>query len=260
MIMEPNIHPSAIVESSAEIDSDVIIGAYAYIGSNVKISAGTKVMHHATVDGRTELGENNEIHPYSYIGGKTHDLKYRDGIHSLKIGNDNIFREFSTVHCATAEGLLTEIGNCNVILAYSHIAHECKVGDNLIMSSHSALGGHVHLGNHVNIGWGVGIHQFCRLGDYSMAAATATILQDIPPFFIASGNPAKVRGINKIGLQRASFSESSISAVRKAYKALYKKGYNRSQALDSIEAENLLEYNEVKDLIAFIRASDRGIA
>lgn len=258
--MEPKIHPSAIIESGAEIDSDVIIGAYAYIGSNVKISAGTHVMHHATVDGRTDLGENNEIHPYSFIGGKTHDLKYRDGIHCLKIGNNNVFREYSTVHCATAEGLMTQIGNHNVILAYSHIAHECKVGNNLIMSSHSALGGHVHIGNHVNVGWGVGIHQFCRLGDHSMAAATATILQDIPPFFTASGNPAKVRGINKVGLQRAGFSENSISAVRKAYKILYKKGLNRSQALQSFEAESLQEYQEVKNLVAFIRASQRGIA
>ena len=258
--MEPKIHPSAIIESGAEIDSDVIIGAYAYIGSNVKISAGTQVMHHATVDGRTELGENNEIHPYSFIGGKSHDLKYRDGIHSLKIGDNNVFREYTTVHCATAEGLLTQIGNRNVILAYSHIAHECKVGNNLIMSSHSALGGHVHIGNHVNVGWGVGIHQFCRLGDYSMAAATATILQDIPPFFTASGNPAKVRGINKIGLQRAGFSESSLSTVRRVYKILYKKGLNRSQALQSVEAESLQEYQEVKNLVAFIRASQRGIA
>ena len=258
--MEPKIHPSAIIESGAEIDSDVIIGAYAYIGSNVKISAGTQVMHHATVDGRTELGENNEIHPYSFIGGKSHDLKYRDGIHCLKIGDNNVFREYTTVHCATAEGLLTQIGNRNVILAYSHIAHECKVGNNLIMSSHSALGGHVHIGNHVNVGWGVGIHQFCRLGDYSMAAATATILQDIPPFFTASGNPAKVRGINKIGLQRAGFSESSLSTVRRVYKILYKKGLNRSQALQSVEAESLQEYQEVKNLVAFIRASQRGIA
>ena len=258
--MEAKIHPTAIIEAGAQLDEGVTVGAYAYIGPHVQIASGTKVMHHATVDGNTTLGIDNEIHPYAYIGGKTHDLKYKGGIHRLKIGNHNVFREYATVHCATAEDLLTEMGDHNVILAYSHIAHECKVGNHLVMSSHSALGGHVEVGHHVNVGWGVGIHQFCRLGNYCMAAATATVLQDIPTFFTASGNPAEVRGINKVGLQRAGFSEAAISGVRKAYKQLYKKGLNRSQAIESIIDSELSQIDEVQELVAFIKASERGIA
>lgn len=258
--MEAKIHPTAIIEAGAQIDEGVTIGAYAFIGDHVQIASGTEVMHHATVDGNTILGKDNEIHPYAYIGGKTHDLKYKGGIHRLKIGNHNVFREYATVHCATAEDLLTEMGDHNVILAYSHIAHECKVGNHLVMSSHAALGGHVEVGHHVNVGWGVGIHQFCRLGDHCMAAATATVLQDIPPFFTASGNPAEVRGINKVGLQRAGFSEDAISGVRMAYKELYKKGLNRSQAIQSIDDSGLSQIKEVQELIAFIKASERGIA
>jgi UDP-N-acetylglucosamine acyltransferase len=258
--METNIHPTAIIESGAELDEGVKIGAFAYIGAHVRIASGTEIMHHATVDGNTSLGKDNEVHPYAYIGGKTHDLKYKDGIHSLKIGSHNVFREYATVHCATAEDLLTEVGDHNLILAYSHIAHECKVGNHLVMSSHSALGGHVEVADHVNVGWGVGIHQFCRLGDHSMAAATATVLQDIPPFFTASGNPAEVRGVNKVGLQRAGFSEEAISGVRKAYKQLYKKGLNRSQAIESIIESELSQIKEVQELVTFIEASERGIA
>ena len=258
--MEAKIHSTAIIEGGAQLDEGVTVGAYAYIGPHVHIASGTEVMHHATVDGNTTLGNDNEIHPYAYIGGKTHDLKYKGGIHRLKIGNHNVFREYATVHCATAEDLLTEMGDHNVILAYSHIAHECKVGNHLVMSSHAALGGHVEVGHHVNIGWGVGIHQFCRLGVHCMAAATATVLQDIPPFFTASGNPAEVRGINKVGLQRAGFSEAAISGVRKAYKQLYKKGLNRSQAIESIVDSELSQINEVQELVAFIKTSERGIA
>ena len=258
--MEANIHSTAIIEAGAQLDEGVTVGAYAYIGPHVQIASGTEVMHHATVDGSTALGNDNEIHPYAYIGGKTHDLKYKGGIHRLEIGNHNVFREYATVHCATAEDLLTEMGDHNVILAYSHIAHECKVGNHLVMSSHAALGGHVEVGHHVNVGWGVGIHQFCRLGDHCMAAATATVLQDIPPFFTASGNPAEVRGINKVGLQRAGFSEAAISGVRKAYKQLYKKGLNRTQAIESIIDSELSQIDEVQELVAFIKASERGIA
>ena len=258
--MEAKIHPTAIIEAGAQLDEGVTVGAYAYIGPHVQIACGTEVMHHATVDGNTTLGNDNEIHPYAYIGGKTHDLKYKGGIHRLKIGKHNVFREYATVHCATAEDLLTEMGDHNVILAYSHIAHECKVGNHLVMSSHAALGGHVEVGHHVNVGWGVGIHQFCRLGDHCMAAATATVLQDIPPFFTASGNPAEVRGINKVGLERAGFSEVAISGVRKAYKQLYKKGLNRSQAFESIIDSDLSQIGDVQKLVAFIKASERGIA
>jgi len=257
--MDTLIHPTAIIEAGADLDSTVSVGAYAYVGKAVQAGPGTKIMHHATVDGKTTLGIDNEIHPYAYLGGQTHDLKYEGGVQSLMIGDRNVFREYSTVHCATSEGLITQLGNDNLILAYSHIAHECIVGNHLIMSSHSALGGHVSIGDHVNIGWGVGVHQFCRIGDHAMAAATSTVLQDIPPYVIAQGNPAEGRSINKVGLQRAGYSEDTIASIRRLFILLFKKGLNRTQALDALETSDEASSNEAKELIAFIRSSERGI-
>ena len=258
--METSVHPTAIIEKGAELDQGVSVGAYAYIGAFARIGSGTHIMHHATVDGKTVLGEANEVHPYAYVGGKTHDLKYKGGVQNLKIGDRNVFREFTTVHCATSEGLLTELGNDNVILSYSHIAHECVVGDHLIMSSHAALGGHVQVGNHVNIGWGSGVHQHCRVGDHAMVGASSLAVQDIPPYVIANGNPAKSRTINKIGLERNGFTQERISAIRNVYRLFYKKQLNRSQAIEALKETDLLNVGEVKHFCSFIESSERGIA
>ncbi len=258
--MATQIHPTAIVETGAELDDGVIVGAYAYIGSHVRIGKGTEVMHHATVDGATTMGEDNEVHPYAYVGGKTHDLKYRGGVQGLEIGFKNVFREFTTVHCATAEGMMTRVGNHNLILSYSHIAHECVVGDSLVMSSHSALGGHVVVGNHVNIGWGVGLHQFCRIGDYAMAGAASKVVQDVPPYMIADGNPAMVRTTNKVGLERAGFSPDDLSLVRRIFKTFYKEGLNRRQASEKLRADANLANPIVETFLAFAENSERGLS
>ena len=254
------IHPTAIIEEGAEVDEGVRVGAYAYIGANVCIAKGTHVMHHATVDGGTTMGENNEVHPYAYIGGKTHDLKFQSGVQALEIGSNNVFREFTTVHCATSEGLKTKVGDGNVILSYSHIAHECSVGNNLIMSSHAALGGHVEVGNHVNVGWGAGIHQFCRMGDYSMAGATSKVVQDVPPFMIADGSPAIVRTTNKIGLERAGYSAEEITFVRQMFKMFYREGLNRSQAMEKIASEELSDHPMAQIFVDFVSKSERGLS
>ena len=166
--MGTQIHSTAIIEPGAELGEGVKVGAYAIIGPNVRIGDGTVVRHHATIEGFTELGNENIIYPYSFIGAKTHDLKFEGGQPGLKIGSRNTFREYVTVHAATNDGEHTVVGNENVVLAYSHIAHDCQIGNHLVMSSHSAFGGHVVAGNHVNVGWGVGVHQFCRLGDHAM--------------------------------------------------------------------------------------------
>lgn len=258
--MATEIHPTAIIESGAELDEGVVVGAYAYIGSNVRISKGTHVMHHATVDGATVMGENNEVHPYAYIGGKTHDMKYRGGVHGLTIGSGNVFREFTTIHCATSEGLMTTIGDNNLILAYSHIAHECTVGKHLVMSSHAALGGHVEVGDHVNVGWGVGVHQFCRLGNHAMAGAASKVVQDVPPYMISDGNPAMVRTINKIGLDRAGFSTDDIALVRRIFKVFYKEGLNRGQAMEQLKLDDAAESDIVTAFLAFVEASERGLS
>lgn len=258
--MASNIHPTAVIEQGAEIDESVIIGAYAYIGAHVSIARGTVIMHHATVDGATVLGEDNEVHPYAYVGGKTHDLKYRGGIQRLQIGSRNVFREFTTVHCATTDEQLTVIGDDNLVLSYSHIAHECVIGNHLVMSSHAALGGHVIVGNHANIGWGAGIHQFCRIGDYAMVGATSKVVQDIPPYVISDGSPAVVRTINKVGLERNGFSKDEISLVRCVFKTFYKDGLNRSQAIEKLGMTEDLQNPVVRKFIDFAAASERGLS
>lgn len=258
--MAINVHPTAIVEKGAELDDNVIVGAYAFIGAHVNISRGTKIMHHATVDGATMLGEDNEVHPYAYVGGKTHDLKYGGGIQHLQIGHRNVFREFTTIHCATADDQITLIGNDNVVLSYSHIAHECTIGNHLVMSSHAALGGHVAIGDHVNIGWGAGVHQFCRMGDYSMAGAASKVVQDVPPYMISDGNPAVSRMVNKVGLERAGFSNDDILLARRVFKTFYKEGLNRSQALDKLRITEDMENIIVKNFTDFVIASERGLS
>lgn len=258
--MATEIHPTAIIEPGAELDEGVVVGAYAYIGARVKIAKGTHVMHHATVDGATEMGEGNEVHPYAYVGGKTHDKKFKGGIQRLKVGNHNVFREYVTVHCATSEELLTEVGDHNLILAYSHIAHECKVGNHLIMSSHAALGGHVEIGDHANIGWGAGLHQFCRIGDYAMVGAASKVVQDVPPYMIADGNPATVRTMNKVGLERSGFSADDLALVRRVFKAFYRDGLNRRQAMEKIRCDVDFEHRIVQTFVQFTEGSGRGIS
>lgn len=258
--MATQIHSTAIIEPGAELDEGVIVGAYAYIGPRVQIAKGTEVMHHATVDGATTMGEDNEVHPYAYVGGKTHDLKYRGGMPGLKIGSKNVFREFTTVHCATIEGTDTILGDHNLILSYSHVAHECIVGNHLVMSSHAALGGHVEVGDHVNVGWGAGVHQFCRLGNHAMVGAASKVVQDVPPFMIADGNPAMVRTTNKVGLERAGFSADSIALVRRLFKIFYKEGLNRGQAIEKVLASAPADDPVLQVFLAFVNASTRGLS
>ncbi|MDQ8206617.1 acyl-ACP--UDP-N-acetylglucosamine O-acyltransferase [Coraliomargarita sp. SDUM461003] len=258
--MSTDIHPTAIIEPGAELEPGVIVGPYAYIGAQVKIAKGTEVMHHATVDGATTMGEDNEVHPYAYVGGKTHDLKYRGGCPGLRVGNGNVFREFTTVHCATTENTETIVGDHNLILAYSHIAHECIVGNHLVMSSHAALGGHVQLGDHVNVGWGAGLHQFCRVGDYAMVGAASKVVQDVPPYMIADGSPAMVRTTNKVGLERAGFTAQDVNLVRRVFKMFYKEGLNRRQAAEKLRAEMAGDCAIVQTFLAFVEASERGLS
>ena len=258
--MAPDIHPTALIEQGAELDEGVIVGAYAYIGAQVKIAKGTVVMHHATVDGATTMGAGNEVHPYAYVGGKTHDLKYKGGVQRLQIGDRNVFREFTTVHCATTDDQITILGNDNLVLSYSHVAHECVIGNHLIMSSHAALGGHVIVGNHVNVGWGAGVHQFCRLGDHGMVGAASKVVQDVPPFTISDGNPAVARTINKVGLERAGFTKDEISLARRVFKTFYKDGLNRSQAIEKLRASEEIDSRVVKIFLDFTAESQRGLS
>jgi UDP-N-acetylglucosamine acyltransferase len=255
-----HIHPTAIIESGAELDDGVSVGAYAYVGSAVRLGAGTVLHHHACVEGFTQLGRENEIFPFSLIGSKTHDLKFKGGRPGLKVGDRNVFREYVTVHVATKDGEFTQLGNDNVVLAYSHVAHDCVIGNHLVMSSHAALGGHVVVGDYVNVGWNAGIHQFCRLGAYSMAGACAKVVQDIPPGLIADGNPATIRTINKVGLERHGFSAVDIALTRAIYKILYREGLNRTQAVERLTAHPQAAHPLVAGMLEFIGQSQRGLA
>jgi UDP-N-acetylglucosamine acyltransferase len=259
--MSVQIHPQAIVDPNAQLGADVEIGPFCFIGPHAQIGDGTRVLHHATVEGKVSLGKNNTIFPYALIGGLTHDLKYEGGQPGLKIGDGNVFREYVTAHVATKSEDFTTIGSNNVFLAYSHVAHDCQIGDHLVMSSHSALGGHVEVGNHVNIGWGAGVHQFCRLGRHCMVSACSKLVQDVPPFMLADGSPAEVRSINKVGLERAGFEAVEIELIRNAFKVLYRKDLNRTQALQHLEDHYPVSQEpSLSEILVFARSSARGMA
>jgi UDP-N-acetylglucosamine acyltransferase len=235
--MGTQIHPTAIIEPRAELGESVEVGAYAVIGPKVRLGDRTVVRHHATVEGLTDLGADNVVYPYAYIGAKTHDLKFEGGEPGLHVGCRNTLREYVTVHAATRDAEFTVLGDDNVILAYSHIAHDCQVGNHLVMSSHSALGGHVITGDHVNVGWGVGVHQFCRLGDHAMLSACSKVVQDVLPFMLVDGSPAEHRSVNKVGLERNGFSSAEIERARSIFKTLFKEGLNKSQAMERLQSQ-----------------------
>ena len=254
------IHPSAIVETGARLDDGVSIGAFAYIESSVRIGVGSVVMHHASVVGNTEIGCECEIHPYAFIGARCQDQKFSGGSPGVRIGDRNVLREYTTIHAATAERDYTVLGNDGLLCAYSHIAHDCEVGDFMVMSSHAALGGHVILEDRVNIGWNAGVHQFCRVGRLAMVSACSKLVQDVPPFMTCDGNPATVRTINQIGLKRAAFSDESITLARQVFRTLYREGLNRRQAVEKMLRYKASESPIIKAVIAFIDRSERGLA
>ena len=207
---EPRIHPTAIIEEGAVIGPEVSVGAYAYIGPLVKLAAGCRVHHHATIEGSTRMGQRNEVFPYALIGGRTQDKKWTGDEAPVLIGEDNIFREFCTVHPATFADKSTQIGSRNLFCAYSHIGHECTVGSDCVFSNNATLGGHVHVGDHVIIGGLTAVHQFCKVGPGVMIGGCCKVLQDVMPRALAEGYPATHRGINKVGMQRGGFSEEDI--------------------------------------------------
>ena len=252
------IHPTAIIEPGAQLGEGVAIGAYAYVGNKAVIGAGTVLHHHANVEGRTTIGEKCEIFPFACVGTKTHDLKFKGGEPGLIVGDRNVFREYVSVHGATNDADFTRMGHDNVMLAYSHIAHDCVVGNHLVMSAQSALAGHVLVEDYVNIGWGTGVHQFCRIGAQAMLGGMSKIVQDVPPFVIADGNPAVARSINKVGLERNGFTPERLEAIKLAFRIVYRSGHNRTQALERLREHKLSESDEFRHFLAFADKSDRG--
>jgi UDP-N-acetylglucosamine acyltransferase len=256
--MSHRIHPTAIVDPTAEIGADVEIGAYAWVGPQVKLGDRCRVEHHASITGPTRIGSGNHFFPFASIGQKTQDLKYKGEPTYLEIGNDNVFREFVTANRGTAPEAVTRIGSNNLFLTYSHVAHDCTVGSHTIFSNNATLAGHVEVGDYAIISGLSAVHQFCRIGAHSMIGGCTKIVQDAPPFFIADGNPAEVRGVNAVGLQRRGFTDDDIKSLRLAYRILYDKTLNTTQAVEKIE-KDFASQPRVAELIAFVRSSQRGI-
>jgi UDP-N-acetylglucosamine acyltransferase len=252
------IHSTAIIHPNAKVAPGCEIGPYCVIGEHVTLGENCQLHSHAVVGGHTKLGQKNEIFPFAALGMKTQDLKHKGGAPRLEIGDNNVFREGVTVHCATNDGEATVIGSHNLFIIHAHVAHDCILGSHIIMSGFAGLAGHCVVEDHAILGGYVAVHQFCRIGKLSMIGGCTKIVQDVPPFMIVDGNPGGTRTINKVGLERAGISDASQTALRAAYKIIFREGLSTPNALAKVEAE-LPALPEVKHLVAFIRASERGI-
>lgn len=251
------IHPTAIIDSSARVGADVSIGPHCIIGAEVEIGDGSWLQHHVTVMGPTKIGKKNRFYAYCSIGQQTQDLKYSAEPTGLEIGDDNTFREFCSVHRATSAGDKTIIGSHNTFLCYVHIAHDCVVGNHVIFSNNGTLAGHVLVGDHAIIGGLSAVHQFCRIGTRSIIGGCSKIVQDVPPYCTADGNPARVRGLNIVGLKRAGFTRDQMRALRDAFRKIYRSGLNNAQAVEELRAQELSA--EAAVFTDFVAGTKRGI-
>lgn len=258
--MNREIHPTAILNPKAEIDEGVVIGPFCIIGEGVRIKKGTKLISSVVIEGDTEIGENCIIYPFTSIGLPPQDLKYKGEKTGLKIGNDNIIREYVTVHRASIGGDgITTIGDKNFLMAYVHIAHDCKIGSHIILANAATLAGHVVVEDYAIISGLTAIHQFTRIGTYAMVGGFSGVGQDVPPYTIASGARAKLFGLNTIGLKRHGFSDAKINHLKKAYKILFREKRTLKDAIKKIQ-EDLSYTDEIKRLIDFIQQKNaRGI-
>ena len=254
------IHPSAIVSPLAEIGENVRIGPFCVVGAHVELGDECVLHSHVVLEGHAKFGRANEFFPFAAIGGKTQDLKYDGEPTFLEVGDHNIFRENTTVHRGTHEGLPTRIGSHNLFLCYAHVAHDCQLGNHIILSNCVGLAGHITVEDYAIVSGMAAAHQFCRIGKHSLVGGYSRIVQDVPPFMIVEGNPASTRGINTVGLQRRGFAEEDIRAIKVAYKKLFlKKDTNLAASLSSLKAMHEGDVPMVAELIHFIEQSQRGI-
>ena len=255
-----NIHPMAFVHPRAELASDVEVGPFAYVGEFVKIGRGTKVEHHACVEGHTTLGEGNEVGAYAVLGGKPQDLKYKGEPTRLEVGSRNKFRECVTVNTGTVTGHgVTKIGNDCLIMAYCHIAHDCIVGNNVVMANYSGLSGHVTLEDWVILSGVCGVTQFLTVGKHAFIGGMTGVRKDVAPYVILVGDPSEVRGLNLVGLRRRGFDGERMKAVQEAYKIYFDSGLEREQALAELDRK-LKGQPDADYFINFIRKSEKGIS
>ncbi|MEZ5650642.1 MAG: acyl-ACP--UDP-N-acetylglucosamine O-acyltransferase [Burkholderiaceae bacterium] len=257
------IHATAIVDSAADLDSTVEVGPYAVIGPGVRIGPRCRVGAHCVIDGPTTIGPDNVFHPFARIGGAPQDKKYDGEPTTLVIGARNMFREYVTLNRGTAQDRgETSIGDDNWVMAYVHVAHDCVVGNQVIMANTTNLAGHVHVGDHVVLGGYTGVHQFCKIGAHAMTAVGTVVLHDIPPFVMASGDAAQAHGINSEGLRRRGFDAERVAAIKRAYKVIYKRGLKLDEAraeLSTMAAGGGAGAEDCALLLAFLGQVTRGI-
>lgn len=253
------IHPTAVVSKTAEIATDAEIGPYVVVGDNVIIGSGTRIDSHTVINGPTEIGKDNRIYQFASIGDDPQDKKYRDEPTRLVIGDRNTIREYCTISRGTVddEGL-TSLGDDNWIMAYVHIAHDCRVGSNTIMANNTTLAGHVHVGDWVIFGGFAGAHQFCRVGPHAFLGMYAAVSRDVPAFTMVAGSPAMPRGINSEGLKRRGFTAEQIRNIKNAYRIVYRQNKKLAEATDEIAAL-LATQPELEPLLASLRNSERGL-
>jgi UDP-N-acetylglucosamine acyltransferase len=257
------VHPTALVDPRAELADDVEVGPYAIVGPRVRVGAGTSVGAHAVLAGRTTIGRGNRIFPHVALGGEPQDKKYAGEDTELAIGDGNTIREFCTFNIGTAQGGgVTRVGSDNWIMAYVHVAHDCRIGDHCVLANAVTLAGHVEIGDWVILGGLTAAHQFVRVGSHAMAGGGSILLQDLPPFVICNGNPAAAHGLNSEGLKRRGFEPEAVAALRRAYKALYKEGLTAADACERITQMAAGAPAHAAALLAladFVRSSTRGI-
>jgi UDP-N-acetylglucosamine acyltransferase len=254
-----DIHPTAIVHPQAKIGPGVKIGAYSLVGENVQIGKDTVLGPHVVVEGWTQIGERCHLFPFVSVGAAPQAVRYRGEPTLLTIGHDNVIREFVTINRGTAEGGgETKVGSGNLIMAYSHIAHDCQIGNRVILANSSTLAGHILVEDFAIVGGLVAIHQFVRVGCYAIIGGASAVPQDVPPYMVAAGNRARLFGLNNIGLKRHNFSESTMAALKQAYRILFRSHLTLHKALDRVEKE-VPELPEIRHLIDFLKKTKRGV-
>jgi UDP-N-acetylglucosamine acyltransferase len=252
-------HPTAIIHPAAKLADDVEVGAYSIIGEHVEIGAGTVIGPHVVIGGHTRIGQHNHIFQFSSLGEIPQDKKYAGEPTRLEIGDHNIIREFCTLNLGTAQDVgVTRVGNHNWIMAYVHLAHDCQVGNHTIFANNAQLAGHVVVDDYAILGGFTGVHQFCQIGAHVMTGVGTVVLQDIPPYVTASGNPVAPHGINSEGLKRRGFSSAAVMAIKRAYKSLYKSGLSLEDAKEAI-LEQAVDHPELNTLADFLSHTQRGI-
>lgn len=252
------IHPTAIIDSNAKIGDDCHIGPFCVIGPDVELGSRSRLISHVNIDGHTRIGAENEFYPFTSIGQRSQDLKWRGGVNWTIIGDKNTFREGVTVHAGTGDQEETRIGSNNHILAYCHIAHNCILGNHIIMSNNTGLAGHVLVEDRAVFGGIVGVHQFCAIGRLAMIGGCSRVSQDVAPFTLVEGNPARTRSLNTIGLNRNGVEFETVEKLKAAFHILFKKHRNASVAIDELEGEGYSS-PEIDELVAFFRKSQRGV-